>query len=133
MNEQKQDWKYNLKRIEIEIDFLGDGVKRIMALQDILEGNIKPVEDFISQKIQKASAEADKRAREEEREKTLKEIILTNEWLKPAIDQIRLETLKEVLPEEMRIEEQYISFQAGFNNCRQEIINKAKDKWGIIL
>jgi hypothetical protein len=55
--ENKEDWKYNLKRISIEVDFLGDGKKRLMALQDILEGNIKPLEDFIFQEKQKSKKE----------------------------------------------------------------------------
>jgi hypothetical protein len=47
-------------------------------------------------------------------------------------DQIRLETLKEVLPEKMTNEGHPYASKVH-NECRQEIINKAKAKWGIIL
>lgn len=52
--------------------------------------------------------------------------------------EIRLETLKEVLPEENKeyqesIEAGVCFSSRGFNKCRQEIINKAKDNWGIEL
>lgn len=51
--------------------------------------------------------------------------------------EIRLETLKEVLPEE-EVENDVDTLESscikeGVDKCRQEIINKAKDKWGIIL
>jgi len=51
---------------------------------------------------------------------------------------IRIETLKEVLPEKLRMisefeTEEERKYNNAFNECRQEIINKAKDKWNIEL
>lgn len=51
--------------------------------------------------------------------------------------QIRLETLKEVLPEE-EVENDVDTLESscikeGVDKCRQEIINKAKENWNIIL
>lgn len=60
-----------------------------------------------------------------------------NEWVKPFIDQIRLETLKEVLPEE-EVENDVDTLESscikeGVDKCRQQIINKAKEIWNIEL
>ena len=54
------------------------------------------------------------------------------------IKKIQEETLREVLPEEDKSYQESIEagvcFSArGHNQCRQEIINKAKDKWNIEL
>lgn len=48
--------------------------------------------------------------------------------------QIRLETLKEVLPKEKgQYDHPDIHYPYGWNDCLGEIINKALSKWGIIL
>jgi len=54
------------------------------------------------------------------------------EFIPVLVNQIRLETLKEVLPEKMTNEGHPYASKVH-NECRQEIINKAKAKWGIIL
>jgi len=55
----------------------------------------------------------------------------TNLFLKDIVTKARIDTLKAVLPEEN--EEPLSEKNIGWNNCRNEVINKAKELWNIQL
>lgn len=68
---------------------------------------------------------------------TIKAVRKVKELLPDWIKKVQEETLKEVLPEE-EVENDVDTLESscikeGVDKCRQEIINKAKDKWNIIL
>lgn len=123
INIQKQSWKEIFDKDYTELSYFGPNE----FIQ--ITGDYEEVIKFISQEIQKAYQKGIVDAVKE-----LDEL----GYNKEAVQKAREETLKEVLPEENKdyqesIEAGVCFSSRGFNKCRQEIINKAKNNWGIIL